>query len=1104
MLAELLKSDIKTLESSRYGISSLRVSFCIIALACISSTNLLANDGEELFENHIRPLLIEKCGECHSASQKSGSLSMESRESLIRGGDSGNAISLDQPLQSLLLKAVRHSDELAMPPDNPLNERQIAVLETWLKLKAPWPESGGEILSPTTERARNHWAFQPISKPEVPATAKHPVDAFVLDRLQDAGLSQPPRSDKPMLIRRLYYTLTGLPPTYEQIQEFVSDEDPQAYEHLVDKLLDSPQYGEHWARHWLDVARYSDTKGYVYAREERFWVHAWTYRDWVVRALNEDMPYDHFLRLQIAADQVPDKRNSDLAAMGFLTLGRRFLGVPWEIIDDRIDTLARATMGLTLGCARCHDHKYDPIPTADYYSLYGVFASSKEQLVRLDDSEQPDFDSELQKRKQALNERLTAARNEASDRARSRIRDYLHAQTELDKYPAQGFDQVFSKDDLLPAFVRRWQYFLHRAEVEQDRVFIAWRKYRAIPQEEFATQALSVTQQLTSMPDDQINPLVRDIFPDSPQSFDDVIDRYAGLFTKLNEKWQAPAEQQINEATDPDEEELRAVLYGPSAPNQVPELPVVHTETFFDSGVTTELWKLQGEVDRWIVNSPHNVPFSVVLRDRQVPHEPRIFRRGDPVNYGDDVPRRYLSHLSDHDSQQFANGSGRQELAEEIVSPDNPLTARVIVNRVWMHHFGQGLVTSPSDFGLRAAAPSHPKLLDWLASEFMQHGWSLKSLHRLILTSNTFQMQSSNDESQQHAEQIDPQNRLLWKMNSHRLTFEEFRDSLLATSGNLDRHLGGKPANIFAAPYPKRRTLYGLIDRQYLPSTLRIFDFANPDLHIPKRSETTVPQQSLFLMNHPIVLEIAKDLAKQAQQNGKAHEIVAALFRQTLQRKPSEQEVQEALQFVALVKPAEQPENSPTAPDWQYGFGGYDESAQRVQNWQPLPHFTGEAWQGGPKWPDAKLGWTQLTATGGHPGNDRVHACVRRWTAPRDLSLTINSTLVNEPAQGDGIRAFIVSSEQGLLQHVKNHQQPSELNIVAIQVKQGETIDFVVDIDEQLNSDQFLWDITIHETDGTSSWNSKNDFPAKSVPQLNGWEQLAHALLCTNEFMFVD
>ncbi|MCA8994894.1 MAG: DUF1553 domain-containing protein, partial [Planctomycetaceae bacterium] len=473
----------------------------------------------------------------------------------------------------------------------------------------------------------------------------------------------------------------------------------------------------------------------------------------------------------------------------------------------------------------------------------------------------------------------------------------------------------------------------------------------------------------------------------------------------------------------------------------------------------------------------------------------------------DDVPRQFLKVVSGDVRKPFSQGSGRLELAEAIASPNNPLTARVIVNRVWTQHFGEGLVRTPSDFGLRAQPPSHPELLDWLATWFVENDWSLKKLHRLILLSNTFQQSSvatQDAEMQVRARKLDPENRLLWKMNRHRLTFEEFRDSLLSAAGSLDRTVGGKPRELFTAPYPTRRTLYGLIDRQYLPSTLRVFDFANPDLHIPQRSETTVPQQSLFLLNHPLMLEQVRKLAERPEGSTSPEQLMQNLFRRTLGRNPTETELSEALQFVELAEQTPQATPRETAKDWQYGFGTVNEAEGKTTAFEPLPHFTGTAWQGGAAWPDAKLGWVQLTATGGHPGNDHAHMAIRRWVAPRKVTIQIKSTLINEPAAGDGVKAYLVSSRAGVLKSEHSHQQPTELNVESIEVEAGETIDFVIDIHEVLNSDQFLWEIALAEQNGESVWNSQLDFPVDTVQQLNGWEQLAQALLCTNEFLFVD
>lgn len=1094
---------------------------CIAVLA--GGQFAAAEDASDFFETEIRPWLVEKCSGCHGAKKQSGGLRVDSRNALLKGGDGGPVLVPGNVTGSLIVKAVRRDGDLKMPPDNKLDDREIRSLEKWIELGAPWPESAATIATGSPNAAEDHWAFQPVHEPLIPAVSngnwvQSPVDAFVLAKLEQNGLSPSPEADRRTLIRRVSYCLTGLPPTEEDVDQFVNDNDPTAYQGLVNRLLDSPHYGEQWARHWLDVARYSDTKGYVYAREERFWTHAWTYRDWVVRALNQDMPYDRFLLLQLAADQVNQREQGDLAAMGFLTLGRRFLGVRNLIFDDRIDVVTRGMMGLTVGCARCHDHKYDPIPTADYYSLYGIFASCAERLVCLDDSAGDDaYKSELQKRQQNLQAKLANYREQSSARARSRIADYLHAQTELHKYPADGFDQVFQKSDLLPAFVRRWETYLHEADRRRDPVFTAWHAYARLPKETFAQQAAKVTRQLLQDADNVVNPIVAVAFAESPASFQEVIQRYAEVFAKIDMDWKsALARAKRDNKTPPLKlsdraaEQIRRVLYGPGAPCQVPDLPIVHTETFFDSASCTELWKLQGEVDRWIIRSKVEAPYALTLVDRQVPAEPRIFRRGDPIKKGKNVPRQFLALLSGKNRTPFQHGSGRLELAQAIIDPDNPLTARVIVNRVWSHHFGQGLVTSPSDFGTRANPPSHPKLLDWLTSRFVEEGWSLKKLHRWILLSAAFRQAMTGPKepaARQLAIKLDPDNRLLWRANERRLTFEEIRDSMLVTAGELDDKPGGKPVELFKRPFPKRRTLYGLVDRQFLPGTLRVFDFANPDLHIAQRRETTVPQQALFFLNHPLVLERARALATICESEPVERERVRAMFHRVMQRDPSEAETAEALQLVHAAGEAGTPPQRAAVAEWSYGYGAFDESSERVKGFTALPHFTGTAWQGGPNWPDQALGWVQLTAGGGHPGNDRKHAAVRRWTAPHAMSVQVGSKLVHEAAPGDGIRAFVVSSRAGLLQSATIHQKTVELNVEPLDVEAGETIDFVVDIGQVLNSDQYLWEATISEIANSvdcTSWNSKQDFPAGTSNKLKPWEQLAHVLFCTNEFLFVD
>jgi hypothetical protein len=1094
-----------------------------------------AADDEALthFEKSVRPVLVENCLKCHGAEKHEGGLRLDTRESALKGGDTGPAIVPHEPDKSLLVTAIRQTDDLQMPPDQKLTDAQIAAVERWVKLGAPWPKA--PLAAPqVANAARTHWAFQPVTDPVPPVPGNHPqpanpIDAFIAAKLAQAGLVPSPRADRRTLIRRATFDLLGLPPTQDEVEAFVRDDDPKAYEKLIDRLLASPHYGEQWGRHWLDVARYSDTKGYVYARENRTWIHAWAYRDWVVKALNDDLPYDRFLLLQLAADQVVDRdgpERAHLAAMGFLTLGRRFLGVTHDIIDDRIDVVTRGTMGLTVACARCHDHKYDPITTADYYSLYGVFQNCIERQLPVGEPAANNagraFAAELKKREEKLANLLLQKRKEAAGRVRARIGDYLVAQRELHKYPEEGFDQILEKNDIIPAFVRRWQAYLREAEKSQNPIWVPWFAFVSISgtEEEFKVAAEAVTKSLAERPPGSVHPLVLKQFETPPQSLAEVASRYGQVFAEVDKQWQEtlkaaadakqPAPQQLD---DPHAEALRQAMYGSEAPCEVPDTAIVNNEMYFDLGSCTELWKAQGEVDAWIIQSAAAPPYAVVLEDCPVPQPAFVFKRGKPSSKGAEVPRQFLSLLAGKNRQPFASGSGSLELAQAIIDPKNPLTPRVIVNRVWQHHFGVGLVRSPSDFGVRAEPPSHPELLDWLTSRFLEGGWSLKQLHRRIMLSETYQQSSQGPADRAalaKAQQIDPENRLLWRMNQRRLTFEELRDQLFAATGDLNRSLGGKASNLFTAGF-NRRTLYGQIDRQFLPSTLRIFDFANPDLHIPQRSDTTVPQQALFFLNDDMILRRSKALAAKTAKVESPEERVQQMFRAAYQRSATAEQVAAALALVQAKEPEPEVVISPTAANWQYGFAGYDNNAQRSKNFTKLPYFNGTAWQGGPNWPDAKLGWVQLTAEGGHAGNDLDHAAVRRWTAPRDLTVMIESKLKHDKLAGDGVRGRLISSRSGLVHEAKIHNSTADFNVESLELKVGDTLDFAVDIAGTLNNDDFVWEVRItsidaaeRQTDVPTVWNSRTDFVGPPTTQLDPWEQLAQVLFSTNEFMFID
>ena len=1087
----------------------------VFALLVFGPSRSMAADVDA-FEREIRPLLIENCSKCHGIEKQKGGLRVDSRKALAEGGESGPAIVPGHPDKSLLIEAVRQAGELKMPPDRKLRDDQLAALERWVAAGAPWP-ADPPAASRDGEARRRHWAFQPVGSPFPPPVrrvgwCRNPIDAFVLARLERAGLEPSPPADRRSLIRRASYDLTGLPPSPEEVDAFVADPNPDAFAQVVDRLLASEHHGEQWARHWLDVARYSDTKGYVYAREERFFVQAPAYRDWVVKAFNDDMPYDRFLLDQVAADQAAPGDRPSLAAMGFLTLGRRFLGVTRDIIDDRIDVLTRTTMGLTVGCARCHDHKFDPIPTADYYSLYGVFQNCIEQtepiadLGGVDDAPSRAFREELGRRREALRSNLAASRTEASRRARGRVADYLMAQCDLKAFPEEGFDVVVGKTDLVPAFVRRWTEFLAASARADDPIFRPWRRFAALSDAEFAAKAAELTRELPGPGSHRLNPEVARAFAEPPTSIREVADRYGRLFAEVDRRWQEhqKASSCGSEALpDADFEALRQVLYGARSPCQVPDEGIVSTEWFFDTDTIEKMWKLQSEVDRWLIRSPAAPPHAVALVDRADLREPRIFRRGNPANPGDEVSRHFLTAIAGPDPKPFSTGSGRLELARAIVDPANPLTARVWVNRVWMHHFGAGLVRTPSDFGLRADPPSHPELLDWLARRLVDQGWSTKALHRMILLSSTYQ-QRSEVPGRELASRVDPENRLLWRVNPRRLTFEEVRDTLLTVSGELDRRMGGRAAELFSSGAANvRRTLYGLVDRQFLPGVLRTFDFANPDLHIPLRTETTVPQQALFALNHPFLAGRAKALAARTRDDEPA-EAVHRLYRAAYQREPTDSQVRAALAFLDSV--AEEPRSTPTPESlaWSYGYGPLDETSGRVTDFRPLPHFNGSAWGGGPNWPDPTLGWVQITAQGGHAGNDLRHAAIRRWTAPRKATVAIRSTATHEVENGDGIRCRVVSSRLGVLKSAEVHNAMAPLNVDPVEVEPGDTIDFVVDFFQGLNSDQYLWAAEIHEAGSSAKWDAARDFTGPAEPRLSPLEQLAQVLLMANELMFVD
>jgi hypothetical protein len=861
---------------------------CLLLLAA----SALAQDSQpfDFFESKIRPVLIESCYPCHSteSGKAKAGLLVDSAPALLQGGDHGPAIIPGNANESWLVKAITYSDpDLQMPPAShggQLPQPTIENLITWINQGAQDPRT--KSLTPTPQTtAINHWAFQPLSQPNPPPVQNqnwpaNPIDQFILAKLEATETQPAPPADPRTLLRRLHYNLTGLPPSPQQVDAFLQNPTTKNYAATVEQLLNSTSYGERWARHWLDVARYADTKGYVF-QEERRYPYAYTYRDYVIQAFKNDKPYNQFLIEQIAADQLnlaDDK--TPLAAMGFLTLGRRFLNNQNDIIDDRIDVITRGTLGLTVACSRCHDHKFDPVPKEDYYALHGVLASSEEPeekplLKPLDDSN-PQYQSYLQDR-QAIEKEIDDIRQREVDNKLNEFRQqagsYLLAALDYRNVtnPPANLEDFAGPRQLTPIILQRWIDHLNSTYSNPNP----------------ATLPAIVLHTLLQNP----NPTTPTSLPGNPA----IAQQLTQIKSLSTESLTSTLNQALNPSPETSDPSLLAFLQSPDYP-ATPPRPAVERLLRRHVGNLTVGHRQRIEALSW--THPGAPARAMVLQDKTTPSNSRVFLRGNPNNPGDEVPRRFLTALSGPNPTPFSQGSGRLELAQAIASPNNPLTARVIVNRIWTWHFGRPLVSTPSDFGVRTPKPLQQDLLDYLATQLIAENWSIKSLHRTIVLSQTFQQ--SSEPHNPATLSTDPDNHYLSRFNRQRLDFESLRDTLLAVAGNLDAAYGGLPVDITSDQPSPRRTIYGFIDRQNLPGMFRTFDFANPDTSRPQRFQTTVPQQALFLMNSPFAIHQARTLAHRTiNSTPNTPDRITALYQFAYQRHPSEPEQHLAQQFLA-------------------------------------------------------------------------------------------------------------------------------------------------------------------------------------------------------------
>lgn len=882
---------------------------CIIGMA-FSAGAVLADPGTDFFESKVRPILVDHCYRCHSAeAEEDGKLKagfrLDSRESIRRGGDSGPGVVPGKPDEGTLIASIRYDGDTQMPPKGKLPKEVIADLEKWVAMGAPDPRDDKPASQPAgidLEKAKSFWAFQnpvAVEPPELPELGQKAnlIDRFIRAKLKQEKLPHAEQADKRTLIRRLYFDMIGLPPTPEQVQAFVDDQSDTAYAKIVEELLNSPHYGERWARHWLDVARFAEDQAHTFQVRQK--TSAYQYRDWVIQALNSDMPYDRFVVLQIAGDLLPESdgdRFTRFAGLGFNGLGAEYYKntakeqAIADELDDRIDTLTRGFLGMTVACARCHDHKFDPIPTKDYYAIAGVYNGfSPNDYPLVSDDVVKTYDEAQAKLKAAEKEHerfLAKQAFELQKEAVTKVADYAVLAWRVQALRQRGqkpnVDKLAQEQGLIPYFLNRWV----NAFQPNSSAGLAseWRK----------VQSVKVPKEFKA--ESEIPKQVRELAEQAAAAWKDRFTEYLAKVEKAVEKgeYKLAPNARVPGLDNKLFDQLKPLFAQGNAPFFVQPKPLEENLLTGQAKNTAE--RLNRKIEKAKAEAPAMYPIAHGIKGGG--NEMKVFIRGNPKNLGEPAPKGFLSVIQS-EADDCADGEkeyGRLELARAIAASDNPLTARVIVNRVWHWHFGRGLVNTPSNFGELGDRPSHPELLDWLAVNFMDNGWSLKWLHRQILLSQTYQQanQIANDE-----ENADPENIYLGRFQRRRLEAEVWRDTILSVAGKLDSSIGG-PTFDLANPDVTRRTVYAKISRHQINSFLRLFDFPDANVTADGRTETTVPQQQLFALNSEFMVRNAKALAERvnkAADNDQGR--VTTAYQLAYQREPSDEELSLALGFLA-------------------------------------------------------------------------------------------------------------------------------------------------------------------------------------------------------------
>jgi mono/diheme cytochrome c family protein len=859
--------------------------------------------GADFFESRVRPIFAAQCAACHAGKMHMGGLNLSSPANILHGGESGPIISKDKPEESKLLQAIGYQANVKMPPQGKLKAQEIADITEWVKAGAPMPEDKAAAVAAPKKKEwskaqKEFWSFKPVKDNPPPAVkntswVKTPIDNFILAKLEEKSVEPAEPAGKLTLLRRATFDLSGLPPTQKEIDDFLNDRSPDAFAKVVDRLLDSPRYGERWGRHWLDVARYADSTG---ADEDHRYPYAWRYRDYVIDAFNKDLPFDQFVRQQIAGDLLPAKDGgvnvNGIVATGFLSIGPRLIAeqdkvkMLYDFIDEQIDTTSRAFLGLTVACARCHDHKFDPIATKDYYSMASIFASTKafkkiegtvSQMYFAPLVPKPEADKyeayveQMDSRKREMS--LIA--EEEADRygmpLRSKLADYMAA-----AWRVCHLGKPEEKQGLDVSVLRKWIEYLRQSAVEAPHL-AKWLKA------------------------DQSN--YEQIAKGYQADFDAGAKAYDAKVAEWKKKGDLTADRpKPNGVNNQFSGEVLSAK-GPFG------LDAKTREEHFTEANQKRYATLKQELADLKTNMPPELPMACAVAEGS-PVTQKVLIRGDAGNPGEEVVKRFPVILAGEDQTPITQGSGRLEFANWLTNPKHPLTSRVFVNRVWQWHFGEGLVRTPSNWGLVGEKPTNPELLDYLASTFIKEGWSVKKLHRMIMLSSTYQMSSQVTKEKF---ETDPANRLMSRVDRRRLDVEEIRDGMLMLDGSIDFTMGGTLQSGFGTDGENdegrlsikpdsvmRRTVYLPLRRSNLPTLLNLFDFGDATTTNEGRSRTNVAPQALFMMNSSFVSTRAKNLAKKLVENDNLdnRRRVEIAYSTVLARKPTEAEANAALEYV--------------------------------------------------------------------------------------------------------------------------------------------------------------------------------------------------------------